>query len=60
MEKANIIIDQQMLIQELYNLRSFLAPENEEANKKIMDIIQLITYAPQELSKSKYPRIKAR
>lgn len=59
MENVKIILDQQMLIQELYNLRSLLSPENEDANKKIMDIVQIVTYAPQETSKSNYPRMKS-
>lgn len=60
MDKLKIIIDQEMLVGELYNLRSLLDNENLEAMKKIAQIVELIRNAPKEAGKSNYPRPKAR
>jgi len=60
MDKLKIIIDQEMLVNELYELRSLLDNENIEAIKKIMSIVELIRNAPKDLGKSNYPRPKAR
>jgi hypothetical protein len=60
MDRIKIIIDQEMLVGELYNLRSLLDNENTEAMNKIKNIVELIQNAPKELSKSNYPRTKSR
>lgn len=57
---ANIQIDQEMLIQELYHLRSFIPVEEEEAKNYLDKIVQMITYAPLLTTKAQYPRISVR
>ena len=42
----NIIIDKEMLIKELYHIRSFVEPEQEQLKQKITDLVDLITKAP--------------
>ena len=60
METINIILNKEMMIKELYRLRSFIEPENDEAKKAIMEIIDLVNNAPSDKSKSSYPKIRAR
>lgn len=58
---VNIKIDREMLIQELYELRSVIPHEDsEDAKKKLMEIVMLVQNAPVDESKANFPRIIAR
>ena len=60
MPKINVILDRDMLIGELYNLRSYIEPENEDAKKVIRDIVDLVLKSPTDETKATYPRTRAR
>jgi hypothetical protein len=55
----NIIIDKEMLIKELYHIRSLVEPEQEELKQKIIELVELISKAPIS-EKSNYPKIRGR
>jgi hypothetical protein len=60
MPKINVIIDRDMLIGELYNLRSYIEPDNEEIKKAISNLVDLVLKAPTNEQTAAYPRIRVR
>lgn len=58
--KINVVIDRDLLLEELYHIRSFVSPEQEELKQAIMGVIDLIVKAPTDERKSSYPKIKGR
>lgn len=55
-----IKIDRDMLLDDLYVLRSHIPVENEEARVKLKEIIDIVSHAPVDDNKSTLPRINAR
>ena len=55
-----IKLDRDFLLQELYRLRSMLdTVENEEANQKLLEIVQWVHHAPLDTAGSQFPRLRA-
>jgi len=55
---TNIKIDQQMLIDELYNLRKYISVDNDDAQKQLMKIVDLVLKAPLVDSTARFPRTR--
>ena len=53
-------IDREMILEDMYKLRSMISVENDEARKKLSEIIGLITSAPTDEKKNQFPRINGR
>lgn len=57
---VTIKIPRDMLLEDLYVLRSHIDVDNEEARKKINEIIAIVSNAPVDDQKSTLPRISVR
>ena len=55
-----IRIDREMLLEDLYKLRSLIAVEDDEARKTLSEIIGIVTSAQTDEKKSQFPRINGR
>lgn len=53
-----IKIERDMLIDKVYECRSKIDVENEEALKKLSELVDLIVHAPLSDNQAVYPKIK--
>jgi hypothetical protein len=57
---VGIRIDRDMLTEDLLALRALIPVDNEEARKKLREIMDVVAAAPTDEKKAQFPRINSR
>jgi hypothetical protein len=53
-------LDRDMVVEDLYRLRSLIQPENDEARRAVMDLVDVVTKAAlAEENTGSFPRLRS-